>query len=125
MPRELVISSARSLDVGDCLVAMASVDPDLGLRQLHDGVAVQICRTDGSAALTLARTLRMDVVDDAGRMVGAPLDVSHTFWTELYLPLASGDDLEDRLALALAEASGGTLHSRSLDPHTQPAGSTS
>jgi hypothetical protein len=124
MPRELVISSPRSIDLADYLVATAAVDPDLGLRQLPEGIAVQICRPDGSPLLTVASTLGMDVGDDAGRLLGAPLDAADVFWTELYLPLVSPDDLGDRITRALAETVGGTLHTRSHFPNTDPASHT-
>jgi hypothetical protein len=124
MPRELVISSPRSIDLADYLVATAAVDPDLGLRQLPEGIAVQICRPDGSPLLTVASTLGMDVGDDAGRLLGAPLDAADVFWTELYLPLVSPDDLGDRITRALTETVGGTLHTRSHFPNTDPASHT-
>ena len=124
MPRELVITSPRSIDLADYLVATAAVDPDLGLRQLPEGTAVQICRPDGSLILTVASTLGMDVGDDAGRLLGAPLEAADVFWTELYLPLDARDDLGDRIARALAETVGGTLHIRSLLPKTDPASNT-
>lgn len=112
MPRELVISSPRSIDLADYLIATAAVDPDLGLRQLPDGVAVQICRADGSLLVTVAGTLGLDVGDDAGRLLGAPLDATDVFWTELYLPLLSVDGVGDRIAQSLADTVGGTLHGR-------------
>ncbi|MET0990677.1 MAG: hypothetical protein ABWY54_08530 [Glaciihabitans sp.] len=121
MPRELVISSPRSIDLADYLVATAAVDPDLGLRQLPEGVAVQICHPDGSPIVTVAATLGMDVGDDAGRLLGAPLDAADVFWTELYLPLVARDTVGDRIARSLAETVGGTLHTRSLLPNTDPA----
>lgn len=120
MPRELVISSPRSIDLADYLIATAAIDPDLGLRQLPDGVAVQICRADGSLVLTVASTLGMDVVDDAGRLLGAPLDAANVFWTELYLPLVSIDGVGDRIAQSLADTVDGTLHSRSFSSNTAP-----
>lgn len=120
MPRELVISSPRSIDLGDYLIATAAIDPDLGLRQLPDGVAVQICTPNGAPLLTVASTLGMDVGDDAGRLLGAPLDAADVFWTELYLPLVAADDTGDRIARSLAETVGGTLHPRSFSPNTDP-----
>jgi hypothetical protein len=61
MPHELIVVSARPVDVGDHLVAAVSVNPDLLVRHIWNGGATQVCSPAGEVLLTVLRSKGFDV----------------------------------------------------------------
>lgn len=112
MPHELIVVSARPVDVGDHLVAAVSVDPDLLVRQIWNGGATQVLSPAGAVLLTVLRSKGFDVPDDVERLTGAAPTVGQAFWTELYSPLDPGARLGVEVARALAQTADGDLFVR-------------
>jgi hypothetical protein len=112
MPHELIVVSARPVDVGDHLVAAVSVNPDLLVRHIWNGGATQVCSPAGAVLLTVLRSKGFDVPEDVERLTGSTPTTGQAFWTELYSPMDPGADLGFDVARALAQAAEGDLFVR-------------
>lgn len=112
MPHELIVVSARPVDVGDHLVAAVSVDPDLLVRHIWNGGATQVCSPAGGVLLTVLRSKGFDVATDVERLTGTAPSAGQAFWTELYSPMDQGAARGIEVARALAQAAEGELFVR-------------
>lgn len=112
MPHELIVVSARPVDVGDHVVAAVAVNPDLLVRHIWNGGATQVLSPEGAVLLTVLRSKGFDVPDDVERLTGTAPSASQAFWTELYSPLDPGALLGVEVARALAQATEGDLFVR-------------
>jgi hypothetical protein len=112
---EWTILTAGHVDAAAVLVGTAAVDPDVGIRQLWEGDALQLVTDDGVVLLTLFQSRRLDDPSDAERLLGHPLSTAPDplWWTEVHAaaqPPFRGT--AERIVRSIADAAGGTAESR-------------
>jgi hypothetical protein len=75
VPRELVVLSPTAPDARVLIEAGAAVDPDLGLRTLHNGAVHQVVRVDpadpsqGAGVVSIMQPLQVDNVAEVRRLL--------------------------------------------------------
>ena len=124
MSAEWVILSGQHVDAVSVLSGAAEVDPDIGVRQLWDGDALQLVDASGVVLLTLFQSRRLESTVDAERLLGQalprplPEDDDRLWWTEIHAaaqPPFRGT--AERIVRNTADAAGGTAVSRAAAGH--------
>jgi hypothetical protein len=117
---EWVLLTREHVDAVAVLAGAADVDPDIGVRQLWNGGALQLVDASGVVLLTLLQSRRLDVDVDARRLLGAEgrgaweATEPPLWWTEIHTaaqPPFRGT--ATRVVRAIATAAGGTAAPRS------------
>lgn len=116
MSAEWTILSTGYVDAAAVLAGAAGIDPELGVRQLWDGDALQLVDTAGVVLVTLFQSRRLDSTADAVRLLGRslPRDGDRLWWTEVHAaaqPPFRGT--AERIVRSIADAAGGTVVPRS------------
>jgi hypothetical protein len=117
---EWVVLTREHVDAVAVVAGAADVDPDIGVRQLWNGGALQLVDAGGVVLLTLLQSRRLDVDVDARRLLGAEARGAWEstepplWWTEIHTaaqPPFRGTAA--RVVRAIATAAGGTAARRS------------
>ena len=121
MSVEWVVLSPGHVDAGAVVAAAAAVDPDIGVRQLWDGDALQLLTRGGVVLLTLFQSRRLERETDAVRLLatrspGTPLfgGAQPVWWTSIHA--AAKDPFRataEGIVRDVAAAAGGLAVSRS------------
>lgn len=121
MTAEWVVLSREHVDAVAVLAGAAEVDPDIGVRQLWNGGALQLVDAGGVVLLTLLQSRRLDVTVDARRLLGDEMaggawesTEPPLWWTEIHTaaqPPFRGT--ATRVVRAIATVAGGTAARRS------------
>ncbi|MET3638326.1 hypothetical protein [Curtobacterium oceanosedimentum] len=121
MSAEWVVLSPRHVDAAVVVGTAAAVDPDLGVRQLWDGSALQLTTPDGVVLLTLVQSRRLERTTDAERLLGTRSVATPSFggdeplwWTSVHV--AAQDPFRvvaERIVRDVAAAAGGLPVARS------------
>lgn len=115
MSAEWVVLSPRHVDAADVVTAAAGVDPDVGIRQLWDGDALQLVAPDGVVLLTLFQSRRLERATDAARLLGTPLSggADPLWWTSVHAAaLPPHGATAERILRAIAGGTGGSATPR-------------
>jgi hypothetical protein len=105
MPRDAYILRAEPVTIPDLITAGATVDGELTMRTLFEGVAVQFVDADYRGVLTVqsGRTLRDG--EELARLVPAAAPVEGPVWfAEAFVPWEGGE-----VGIALLDAIASTL----------------
>jgi len=124
MSAEWVILSGQHVDAVAVLSGAAEVDPDIGVRQLWGGDALQLVDAGGVVLLMLFQSRRLESTVDAERLLGRalprplPEDDDRLWWTEIHAaaqPPFRGT--AEQIVRNTADAAGGTAVSRAAAGH--------
>lgn len=105
MPREFIVASPEPITAVDCVSAVASVDPNLGLGRLWNGGGLQIA--DEAPVLAVLRSVDLGDRADAELLIGSQIPHDAMCLTEAYGPFDHA--LTERLMRRLTSDVNGTL----------------
>lgn len=112
MPREIVLLCPTPPDIVALVEAGTAVDPDLGMRTLHQGAVHQLCRgqhADAPAVLSISQPLTVDNVEEVRRLLpGAAVAPGPLWWVEALAPWGADGETGVRVAYELAARLGGS-----------------
>ncbi len=110
MPREVMLVSPTPLTMRDIAAAGAERDPNLGVRAIADGNAVQLVDEQGVAVLTIENSRRIDDSGDIERLLGsAPVVPPGSWWIDAIAPWGTAGARGVAFAQHLATELGATI----------------
>lgn len=102
MPRDAYILHSEPVTIPDLIRVGATVDPELTMRTLYEGVAVQFVDADYRSVLTVQAGRMLRDGSEIARLVpSAPAFSGETWFSEAFVPW---DDAEVGLAILAAVA---------------------